>query len=78
MTRLEERALKAEQDGPFALKELLELQDELGRLKIQALDEFTREELTGNALLPSFLVQVNGARDYLARLILQQEGRPSS
>jgi TRAP-type uncharacterized transport system substrate-binding protein len=74
VTRIEERALRAEQDGPLALADLLALQDQLCRLKIQALDEFAREELTGNELLSGFLVQVNDARNNLARLILQQIG----
>jgi TRAP-type uncharacterized transport system substrate-binding protein len=74
VTRIEERVLRAEQDGPPALADLLAMQDQLSRLKIQALDEFAREELTGNELLSGFLVQVNDARNNLARLILQQGG----
>jgi TRAP-type uncharacterized transport system substrate-binding protein len=78
VARIEESAMKAEQDGALALGEFLELQDKLCRLKIQALEEFTREELTGDALLSGFLMQVNDARSFVARLIQQQEARSPS
>jgi hypothetical protein len=78
VTRIEEQAMRAEKDGPLALAELPALQDKLGRLKIQALDEFASEELTGSELLSGFLVQVNDARNYLASLILRHAGRPGS
>jgi TRAP-type uncharacterized transport system substrate-binding protein len=75
VTRIEERVLTAEKDRPFAVADLEALQDQLCRLKIQALDEFAREELKGNELLLGFLVQVNDARDYLARLVVQRGDR---
>jgi TRAP-type uncharacterized transport system substrate-binding protein len=73
VTRIEEQAMKAEQDGPLVLPELAALQEQLCRLKIQVLDEFARGELTGSELLSSFLALVNHAREYLARLIVQKE-----
>jgi TRAP-type uncharacterized transport system substrate-binding protein len=75
VTRIEERALGGDQGRPLAVAELLALQEQLCRLKIQVLDEFAREELTGKELLSGYLVQVNDVRDYLARLIEQQGGR---
>jgi TRAP-type uncharacterized transport system substrate-binding protein len=74
VTRIEERVMGAEQGRPLAVAELLALRDQLGRLKIQVLDEFAREELTGKEMLSGFLVQVNHVRDCLARLILQRGG----
>src|SRR5262249_34511830 len=76
VTRIEERVMRAEQDRPVAVADLLALQDQLGRLKIQVLDEFAREDLTGKELLSGFLVHVNHVRDCLTRLILQHGGRP--
>jgi TRAP-type uncharacterized transport system substrate-binding protein len=76
VTRIEERALGAEQGQPLAVADLFALQDQLCRLKLQALNELAREELTGKDLLAGFLVQANDVRDYLARLILQQGGQP--
>jgi hypothetical protein len=73
VTRIEEQAMRAEQDGSLALIDLLALQGQLGRLKIQALDEFAGGELTGNDLLSGFLVQINDTRDQLARMILHRE-----
>src|SRR5262249_37093769 len=75
VTRIEERALRGDQGRPLAVADLLALQEQLCRLKIQVLDEFAREELTGKELLSGYLVQVNDVRDYLARLIEQQGGR---
>jgi hypothetical protein len=42
----------------------------------EALYECARGELTGKEFLSGFLGQVNEVRDCLARLILQQAGRP--
>jgi TRAP-type uncharacterized transport system substrate-binding protein len=75
VTRIEEQALGAEQGRPLSAAELLALQDQLSRLKIQALDEFTREELSGKELLSGYLVHVTDLRNYLTRLIQLQGGR---
>jgi TRAP-type uncharacterized transport system substrate-binding protein len=74
VTRIEERVVGAEQGRSVPLAELLALQGQLGRLKLQALDEFAREELTGKELLSGFLVLVHGVRDELTRLIVRQGG----
>jgi TRAP-type uncharacterized transport system substrate-binding protein len=73
-TRIEERVLRSRPDGPLCLTDLLALQDQLCRLKIRVLDEFAREELTGDELMSGFLAHVHGARDHLARLILHERG----
>jgi hypothetical protein len=75
VTRIEEQAMKAEQNRALPVAELLSLQDQLCRLKIQVLDEFSRDELTGHELLFGFLLQLGDARDFLARLVLQQQGQ---
>jgi TRAP-type uncharacterized transport system substrate-binding protein len=74
VTRIDERVMAAGQGRPLAFAELLALRDQLGRLKVQALDELAREELAGTELLSGFLAQINDVRDSLTRLILQRGG----
>jgi TRAP-type uncharacterized transport system substrate-binding protein len=76
VTQIEKQALGNEPVQPQTVADLRKLQEELGRVKLQALDELGRGELAGNELLPGFLVHVNDVRDYLARRILQQGGAP--
>jgi TRAP-type uncharacterized transport system substrate-binding protein len=75
-TRIEERALAVGQDRPPTVAELRALYGELCRLKTQVLGEFARQELTGKDMLAGFLVQVNGIREHLSRLILQARATP--
>jgi hypothetical protein len=53
------------------------LRDELSRLKAEALDELTQDELSGKELLTSFLVQVNDLRGYLTGLIARHDRGPN-
>jgi TRAP-type uncharacterized transport system substrate-binding protein len=69
VTRIEERVMQVERNGPPDATELLGLRDQLGRLKTQALDDFARDELAGKEFLAGFLVQVNDVRDHLMRLL---------
>jgi TRAP-type uncharacterized transport system substrate-binding protein len=74
VAHIEERALEAERTSSLALSELFALRDRVRRLKTEALKEFARRDLlVDKDLLFGFLVQVNDARDYLSRLILQSE-----
>jgi hypothetical protein len=69
VTRLEEQVRQIERDELDGLQRLVQLRDELGQLKTEALDRFTEGELAGHELLQGFLLQVNDVRDHLARLI---------
>src|SRR5262249_42328324 len=70
-TRLEERVMAAEQAQPVVAADLVALRDELNRLKVQALDDLTQDELAGRELLTGFLVQVNDLRNHLTALIVR-------
>jgi TRAP-type uncharacterized transport system substrate-binding protein len=75
VTRIEDQAMRVERDQPDALPNLLALLEQLGRVKTEALDRFTKGELAGMELLSAFLAQANGARDYLTRLVVEQKER---
>jgi TRAP-type uncharacterized transport system substrate-binding protein len=69
VTRIEEKASQIERDQMGGLQQLLELRDELSRVKTEALDKFTAGELAGDDLLQGFLVEVHDVRDHLTHLI---------
>jgi TRAP-type uncharacterized transport system substrate-binding protein len=68
VTRIEEKALAAEQGPPMTVPELVALRDQLNKLKTRVPDEFARGELEGSEMLSGFLVQIHDVRDYLTRL----------
>ncbi len=68
------QALELEAADDCNVEQLIGLQRTLGRLKTEALHRFTEGRLEGEALLSSFLAQVNDARSYLTRLILHHRG----
>lgn len=70
VSRIERRAMELEYSSTMKIRELFELQQELSRLKVEALDKFSSGELEGNELLSGFLTQINDARGFLTRLIL--------
>ncbi len=70
VTGVERQALELEAANDCDVEQLVNLQRELGRLKTEALHRFTEGRLEGEALLSSFLAQVNDTRSYLTRLIL--------
>lgn len=72
VTEIERRALQLEMTVAPDLRKLLQLQQELGRLKTEALAKFVGGELEGQELMSGFLAHVNDARNYLARLILHE------
>ncbi len=70
VTAIERAALQLELASRLELAPLLALQEDLGRLKGEALERFTLGELEGEGLMSGFITHANDARDYLARLIL--------
>jgi TRAP-type uncharacterized transport system substrate-binding protein len=75
-TRIEERVVAAEQARPLVAADLVALRDELNRLKAEALDELSQDELAGRELLTGFLVQVNDLRSHLTGLIVRHDRGP--
>jgi hypothetical protein len=73
VTRIEERALKAERGMPLAVSEIALLRERICQLKTEALDKFVGAELANKELLFGFLVQANDVRDFLTRLIVREE-----
>ena len=56
----------------MAAPALLELQEDLIRIKGEALQRFADGELDGEELMSGFLAHISDARDFLVRLILHQ------
>jgi hypothetical protein len=72
MLQLEGEAFALGHDlSPDAVVAAWKLQEELGRLKSEAILLYCRGELGSPALLTQFILQVNDVRSYLSRLILQ-------
>jgi TRAP-type uncharacterized transport system substrate-binding protein len=69
---IERRAMETERAATLDLGTLIGLQEELSRLKGDALDRFADGTLEGEELMSGFLTHVSDARDYLTRLILHQ------
>lgn len=55
---------------------MLALQDQLVRLKAEALNRFTEGDLECKELLGAFVTRVQGVYDHLPRLITAHRGRP--
>ncbi len=51
---------------------LLQLQDDLTRIKGEALERFAEGELDGEELMSGFLAHASDARDFVMRLILHE------
>ena len=69
---IEQKALDLELGAMLDLKELLQLQVGLSRLKNEALSRFAEGKLEGEDLISGFVAHVNDARNYLTRLILHE------
>ena len=69
---IEDKALRLELSETLDLPGLLGLQDELGKMKAEAISKFAEGELEGEDLLSGFLAQASDARDHLTRLILHR------
>ena len=72
VAEVERRALTLELAPTLDLPGLLALQDELGRLKSEAIGRFADGDLTGEDLMSGFLAHASDARDHLTRLILHR------
>ncbi len=72
VAEVERNALQYELGATLDLKELIRLQTELSRLKLEALQRFADGELEGEELMSGFVTHVNDARNYLTRLILHE------
>ena len=69
---IDEQALALEMEARLEIKELLQLQRELCRLKNEALARFAEGKLEGGELMSGFVSHVNDARNYLNLLILHE------
>ncbi len=69
---IEQQALALEQLSKMNLRLLLDLQRELGRLKIEAVARFAEGQLEGEHLMTGFLTMVNDARNHITRLLLHE------
>ncbi len=69
---VERRSLALELAEALDLAGLLSLQNELGRIKGEAITKFAQGELEGEDLMSGFLAQASDARDHLTRLILHR------
>jgi TRAP-type uncharacterized transport system substrate-binding protein len=72
VAEVERRALVLSRAPALDLPALLELQDELTRIKGEALRRFADGELDGEELMSGFLTHASDARDFLIRLILHR------
>jgi hypothetical protein len=72
VNRIEEQAIQIERSNGVGQEQLVDLRDQIYRLKTEALDRFTDGELAGKELLAGFLTQADDARDYVTGLIRRQ------
>jgi TRAP-type uncharacterized transport system substrate-binding protein len=69
---IEQELLENEVAARLDLSELIRLQEELAKIKSQAVSKFANGELEGEALIQGLLSLVNDTRNQLTRLILHQ------
>jgi hypothetical protein len=72
VAQVERRALDLSRAPALDLAALLLLQDDLARIKGEAIERFASGELEGEELMSGFLVHASDARDFLMRLILHE------
>jgi TRAP-type uncharacterized transport system substrate-binding protein len=72
VAEVERQAMALERSASIDLAALLALQDDLSRLKGEALEKFADGELEGEELMSGFLAHISDTRDYLTRLILHE------
>jgi TRAP-type uncharacterized transport system substrate-binding protein len=72
VTQIEKEALDNEVAAQLNLAALIRLQNELAKIKAEAVQRFASGELEGESLIQGFLSLVNDARNQLTRLILHQ------
>jgi TRAP-type uncharacterized transport system substrate-binding protein len=72
VAKVESDALELSRAPTLDLAALLGLQDDLTRIKAEALNRFARGELEGEELMSGFLVHASDVRDFVARMILHE------
>src|SRR5262249_53444350 len=72
VAQVERQALALARAPTLDLAALLQLQEDLTRIKGEALERFADGELEGAELMSGFLVHTSDARDFLIRLILHE------
>lgn len=72
VAEVERRALEVSRAPTLDLAALLQLQDDLTRIKGEALQRFADGEIDGEVLMSGFLAHASDARDFLMRLILHE------
>jgi hypothetical protein len=72
VAHVERRALALSRFPSLDLAGLLQLQDDLTRIKGEALERFAEGELDGEELMSGFLAHASDARDFVMRLILHE------
>ncbi len=72
VAQVERRALVLSRAPTLDLTALLQLQDDLTRIKGEALQRFANGEIEGEELMSGFLVHASDTRDFLMRLILHE------
>ncbi|MBC7806388.1 MAG: hypothetical protein H7145_09575 [Akkermansiaceae bacterium] len=77
VTRIERSALALEAEATPNVHELMRLRNELGEMKTNALEKYTRGELKSEELMSAFLTHVADVRGYLSALILAERERLS-
>ena len=75
VTRIERTALSLETQAAPPVQELMRLRAELGEMKTNALERYTRGELKSEELMAAFLTHVADVRGYLSALILAERER---
>jgi TRAP-type uncharacterized transport system substrate-binding protein len=72
INRIEEQARQLERNTPLDLRDLLDLQHKVDRLKTEALEQMTEGRIDGKELLGPFFAYVDRTRDFLTRLISER------
>jgi TRAP-type uncharacterized transport system substrate-binding protein len=72
VAQVERQAIALARAPALDLPSLLQLQEDLTRIKAEALERFASGELGGEELMSGFLVHASDARDFLMRLILHE------
>lgn len=78
VTRIERAALAQEAVAAPNVRELMRLRNELGEIKTNALEMYTRRELKSEELMSAFLTHVADVRGYLSAVILAERERLAS
>jgi TRAP-type uncharacterized transport system substrate-binding protein len=72
VAQVERQVLELSRAPTLDLAALLQLQEDLARIKGEALERFAAGELEGEELMSGFLVHVSDTRDFVIRLILHE------